>query len=72
MLYAINEFSFDAFHKNAANTYLVLMVMENQTQKYWRVHLCPDAAGGPAMKQDLPGVEIMFVIFSHTRHHKTQ
>ena len=57
MLYAVNEFSFDRFHKNAANIYRVYL---------WREAKGGDAASGssympmplgPAMKQDLPGVE---------------
>jgi len=53
MLYAINEFSFDGFHKNANNTYLVL---EGEGEPgpepiYTSIPL------GPAMKSELPGVE---------------
>ena len=57
MLYAVNEFSFDSFNKNAKNIYRVYL---------WSQAKADDPAHGdsyqpmllaPAMKQDLPGVE---------------
>jgi putative ABC transport system permease protein len=57
LLYAVNEFSFDRMHKNAANIYRVYL---------WHDAMKGDEAGGssylpiplgPAMKQDFPEVE---------------
>ena len=68
MLYVINEFSFDGFHKNAANTYLVVDGNGKPNPKAIGGFIYPSMPLGPAMKRELPGVEIMFVIFSHTKH----
>ncbi|HSZ86348.1 MAG TPA: ABC transporter permease, partial [Puia sp.] len=57
MLYAINEFSFDNFHKNAANTYLVLEGNGKPNPKEIAGHIYTPMPLGPAMKQELPGVE---------------
>jgi putative ABC transport system permease protein len=57
MLYAINEFSFDGFHKNAANTYLVLDENGKQNIKALQGVIYTPMPLGPAMKQELPGVE---------------
>jgi putative ABC transport system permease protein len=57
MLYAINEFSFDGFHKNAANTYLVLDENGKQNIKALEGVIYTPMPLGPAMKQELPGVE---------------
>ena len=57
MLYSVNEFSFDRFHKNGDNIYRVYQ---------WSEAIGEEAAGGkayhpmplgPAMKQELPGVK---------------
>jgi putative ABC transport system permease protein len=57
LLYAVNEFGFDRFHKNAANIYRINL---------WREAMNGDKPGGssympmplgPAMKQDFPDVE---------------
>ena len=57
MLYAINEFSFDGFHKNAANTYLVLNGDGKPKPKAIGGFIYTSMPLGPAMKHDLPGVE---------------
>ena len=57
MLYAINEFSFDGFHKNANNTYLVLDENGKQNLKALQGVIYTPMPLGPAMKQELPGVE---------------
>jgi putative ABC transport system permease protein len=57
MLYAINEFSFDGFHKNAANTYLVLDQNGKQNIKALEGVIYTPMPLGPAMKQELPGIE---------------
>ena len=57
MLYAINEFSFDGFHKNANNTYLVLDENAKQDIKALQGAIYTPMPLGPAMKQELPGVE---------------
>jgi putative ABC transport system permease protein len=57
MLYAINEFSFDGFHKNANNTYLVLDENAKQNIKALQGVIYTPMPLGPAMKQELPGVE---------------
>ncbi len=56
MLYAINEFSFDGFHKNANNTYLVLDGNGKQNIKALQGVIYTPMPLGPAMKQELPGV----------------
>lgn len=55
MLYAVNEFSFDGFHKNANNIYLVLD--GNGKPKAISGFTYTPMPLGPAMKQELPGVE---------------
>jgi putative ABC transport system permease protein len=57
LLYAVNEFSFDCFHKNANNIYRVYRwteAMQGEDAKgssYMPIPL------GPALKQDFPGVK---------------
>ncbi len=57
LLYAVNEFGFDRFHKNAKNIYRVYLHaeafhgMEARSTSYLPIPL------GPAMKQDFPEVE---------------
>src|SRR4051812_49104232 len=57
LLYAVNEFSFDRFHKNGNNIYRVYTLQapmngdESRGSSYMPMPL------GPAMKQDLPEVK---------------
>ena len=53
LLYAINEFSFDRFHKNARDIYRVYRLSE-RTQETKVLQSVPL---GPALKQDIPDVE---------------
>lgn len=57
LLYAVNEFSFDRFHKNADNIYRVYRWTEslNGREAVGDVHL--PSPLGPAMKSDLTGVQ---------------
>lgn len=57
MLYAINEFSFDGFHKNANNTYLVVEGDGKPGPKAIKGSIYTPIPLGPAMKAELPGVE---------------
>ncbi len=57
MLYAINEFTFDGFHKNATNTYLVVEGDGKPNPKAIGGFFFTPMPLGPAMKQELPGVE---------------
>ena len=57
MLYAINEFSFDGFHKNANNTYLVVEGEGKPGPKAISGPIYTSIPLGPAMKEELPGVE---------------
>ena len=57
MLYAINEFSFDGFHKNANNTYLVVEGEGEPGSKAIPEPIYTSIPLGPAMKDELPGVE---------------
>lgn len=57
MLYAVNEFSFDRFHKNANNIFRVFLKIQRINggdALYGTVHPMPL---GPAMKKDLPDVK---------------
>ncbi|HXB08999.1 MAG TPA: ABC transporter permease [Puia sp.] len=56
-LYAMNEFNFDGFHKNAANIYLVLDGNGKPKPKEIGGYIFTPMPLGPAMKQELPGVE---------------
>jgi putative ABC transport system permease protein len=56
-LYAIHEFSFDGFHKNATNTYLVMDGNGKPNPKAIGGFMFTSMPLGPALKQDLPGVE---------------
>src|SRR6184192_3306323 len=55
MFYAINEFSFDGFHKNVNNTYLVVEGDGKPDPKAGPIYTSIPL--GPAMKEELPGVE---------------
>ena len=57
VLYAINEFSFDGFHKNAANIYLVMNGDGKPKPKSIEGFPFTPMPLGPAMKQELPGIE---------------
>src|SRR5882672_3105159 len=57
LLYAVNEFSSDRFHKNSANIYRIYRWTEamNGSEAEGDVYL--PSPLGPAIKQDLPDVE---------------
>lgn len=57
MFYAINEFNFDGFHKNEGNTYLVMDGNGKPNPKAIGGYIYTSMPLGPAMKQELPGVE---------------
>ncbi len=57
LLYAINEFSFDRFHKNGANIFRVYRWAEAWHGEEANGSSYMPMPLGPAMKQDLPGVE---------------
>src|ERR1700744_286089 len=57
MLYSINEFSFDGFHKNANNIYLVVEGDGKPGPKAISGPIYTSIPLGPAMKEELPGVE---------------
>jgi len=57
LLYTINEFNFDGFHKNAANIYLVMDGDGKPNPKQIGGFIFTSMPLGPAMKQELPGVE---------------
>jgi len=56
-LYAINEFSFDSFHKNAKEIYRVYTWTEAMNGSDASGSILTPMPLGPAMKHDLPGVE---------------
>ncbi|HEY2721956.1 MAG TPA: ABC transporter permease, partial [Chitinophagaceae bacterium] len=56
-LYAINEFTFDHLHKNSADTYLVMGGDGKPNPKAIGGYIFTPMPLGPAMKQELPGVE---------------
>jgi putative ABC transport system permease protein len=57
LLYSVNEFSFDRFHKNSANIHRVYIWYDaiNGNEPGGGTYLPMPL--GPAMKQDLPGIE---------------
>src|SRR5215217_144130 len=57
LLYAVNEFSFDRFHKNAKNIYRVYRWTEAMQGDPAQGDVYLPMPLGPAMKQDLPDVE---------------
>lgn len=57
LLYAVNEFSFDRFHKNADNIYRVYRWTEGIEGEESEGDPYLPSPLGPAMKQDLPDVE---------------
>ncbi len=56
MLYAVNEFSFDRFHKNAANIYRVYEWMQGTNGGDASASTNLPMPVGPAMKQDLADI----------------
>jgi putative ABC transport system permease protein len=57
MLYSINEFNFDRFHKNAANIYRVYLWIDAKAGDQAHGESYQPMPLGPAMKRDLPEVE---------------
>jgi putative ABC transport system permease protein len=57
LLYAVNEFNFDRFHKNAKNLYRVYRWTEAMQGDPASEDVYLPMPLGPAMKQDLPDVE---------------
>src|SRR5689334_12819419 len=57
MLYAVNELSFDRFNKNANNIYRVCLWHEAKAGEEAQGSSYQPMPLGPALKQDLPGVE---------------
>src|SRR3954447_24657431 len=57
LLYAINEFSFDKFNKNAANIYQVYSTSQGQNGSGEIYGTYLPMPVGPALKQDFPEVE---------------
>jgi putative ABC transport system permease protein len=57
LLYAVNEFSYDRFHKNSKNIYRVYRWTEAMQGEQASGDVYLPMPLGPAMKQDLPDVE---------------
>jgi putative ABC transport system permease protein len=57
LLYALNEFSYDQFHKNGADIYRVVQWFAGDKNRGPGGDASSNTPTGPAMKQDLPGVE---------------
>src|SRR5882757_5428803 len=57
LLYSVNEFSFDRFHKNAKNMYRVYLHVGELHGEPARNSSYLPVPLGPALKQDLPEVE---------------
>jgi putative ABC transport system permease protein len=57
MLYAVNEFSFDSFNKNAGNVYRVTIWAQGKVGDAAHGGSYQPMPLGPTMKKDLPGVE---------------
>ncbi len=57
MLYAVNEFSFDSFHKNGDNIYRVYLWHEAKGDEQAQGGSYQPMPLAPALKQDLPDVE---------------
>src|ERR1700741_3795509 len=56
LLYAVNEFNFDRFHKNASNIYRVYRWSEAMGGQEASGDVYMPSPLGPAMKNDLPDV----------------
>ena len=57
LLYAINEFSFDRFHKDSANIYRVYRLSQPIASNQASADVYMPMPLGPAMKEELPGVK---------------
>ena len=57
LLYSVNEFSFDRFHKNADNVYRVYRWTEAMNNEEAGGDVYMPSPLGPAMKTDLPEVK---------------
>src|SRR4051812_21081521 len=57
LLYAVNEFSFDRFHKNAKNIYRVYRWTEAMQGEKASGDIYLPMPLGPAIRQDIPDVE---------------
>ncbi len=57
LLYAINEFSFDRFHKDSDNIYRVYRLSQPMGSEGASADVYMPMPLGPAMKQELPGVK---------------
>jgi putative ABC transport system permease protein len=57
LLFAVNEFSFDRFHKNAKNIYRVYLWSEAKGEEKAKGIVYHPMPLGAAMQQDLPGIE---------------
>jgi putative ABC transport system permease protein len=57
LLYAVNEFSYDQFHKNGNDIYRVVQWYAGDKDRGPGGEASSNTPVGPAMKQDLPGVE---------------
>lgn len=57
LLYTLNEFSFDRFHKNGKNIYRVYRWVEAMETDPARADIYLPMPLGPALKQDIPDVE---------------
>src|SRR6476659_2004960 len=56
LLYAVNEFNFDRFHKNASSIYRVYRWTEAMNGQQAQGDVYMPSPLGPALKQDLPDV----------------
>ncbi|MEO6456332.1 MAG: ABC transporter permease [Ginsengibacter sp.] len=57
LLYAVNEFNFDSFHKNANNIYRVTLWLQGKENDVAHGDSYQPMPLAPAMKKNLPGVE---------------
>ncbi len=57
LLYAVNEFTFDRFHKNAGNIFRVYRWTEAMGDEKTSGDISTPMPLGPALKQDVPGVK---------------
>jgi putative ABC transport system permease protein len=57
LLYAVNEFTFDRFHKNVDNVFRVYRWTEAMGEEKASGDISTPMPLGPALKQDVPGVK---------------